>query len=104
MHDHHSSGAIAMRVSVFFSGAAVGCPAGVANAISSIEGPEADDLFQVAEFALCPANLQSFTVAADRDPGRIIAAILESPKAIQNDGNDPLLANISDNSAHAADS
>src|SRR3954470_14775676 len=104
MHDHHSSCAIAMRVSVFFRGAAVSCPAGVAYSVSSIEGLEADDFFQVAKFALCPANLQAFAVATDCDPGRIIAAILESPKAIQNDGNDPLLANISDNSAHAADS
>src|SRR4051794_36088203 len=104
MHDHHSSCAIAMRVSVFFSGAAVSCPAGVAYPVSSVERLKTDDFFKIAKFTLRSPDLQAFTITTNSDPGRIIAAILESPKAIQNDGNDPLLANISDNSAHAADS
>ena len=100
MHDHHSSGAIAMRVGVFFSGTTVSCPAGVAYAVSSVERLKPDDFFQVAKFALCPANLQAFTVATDCDSGRIVAAIFQAPEAIQNDGNDPLLSDVSHNSTH----
>src|SRR3982751_3778562 len=101
VHDHDAAGAVAVRVSIFFCWSAVRRPAGVANTVGAVQRLEANDLFQVAKFALRPANLQAFTVATDRDPGRIVAAILQSPETIKNDGNDPLLANIPNNSAHA---
>ena len=57
--DHHdASGAVAVRVGVFFSGTAMRRPAGVADAIGAIERLEADDFFQIAQLAFGPANLQ----------------------------------------------
>ena len=100
MHDDDSPRAIAMRVSIFFSGTAVGGPAGMADSIGSIERLEADNFFEVAEFAFGAADLQAVTIAANRDTGGVITAIFEPPQTIQNDRYNPLLANISDNSAH----
>src|SRR4051812_41135961 len=104
VHDDNPARAVAMRMSVFFCRTTVRSPSRVADAVSSIERLKPDDFFQVAKFTLGTADLQAFTVATDRDPGRIVAAILQSPETIKNDGNDPLLANIPNNSAHAADS
>jgi hypothetical protein len=72
----------------------------MAYTVSSVERLKPDDFFQVAEFAFRPANLQAFTVAANRNTSGIVSAILKTPETIQNHGNDPLLANIPDNSAH----
>ncbi len=100
VHDHDSSGAIAMRVGVFFRGTAVRGPAGVADAVGAIERLEADDFFQVAQLALGPANLQTLAIAAHRDSGGIIAAILQPSEALDDDRYDPLLANVAHDAAH----
>ena len=86
--DDDLAGAVAVRMRVFFGGASVRGPARVADAIGAIEGLQADGFFQVAQLALGAADLQSVAVAGDRDPGRIIAAILEAPQALDDDGND----------------
>ena len=69
VNDDDSSRAIAMRVSVFFGGTAVRRPASMANPVGAIERLKADDLFQVAQLALSPANLQTIAISADCDSG-----------------------------------
>src|SRR6266852_859334 len=69
-----SSGAVAMRVSVFFSGTPVRGPASVANPIRTVERLEANDLFQIPQLALSPANLQTIAIATHGDPRWIVAA------------------------------
>ncbi len=98
--DHHPAGAVAMRVGVLFRRAAMGCPAGVADAIGAVDGIEADGFFQVAQFAFGAANLQPLAVARHRDSGRIVAAVLQLLQPVQNDRNHPLLTYITNNSAH----
>ncbi len=49
--DDDAAGAVAMRMGVFFGGAAVGCPAGVADAEGAVEGMFAEDFFEIAELA-----------------------------------------------------
>ena len=99
-HDDSSS-AVTMWVSVFFRGTTVRGPAGVTNSVSSIEGLEADHLFQIPQLTLSAANLQTLTVAAHCDPGRIITAILQPFESVDDDRHNPLLANISHNAAHS---
>jgi hypothetical protein len=49
--DDDAAGAVAMGMGVFFGGAAVGGPAGVADAEGAVEGMLAEDLFEVDELA-----------------------------------------------------
>ena len=69
MNNHDFAGAVAVRVGVLFGGASVSGPAGVADAVSSVEGLEADDVFEIAELALRAADLQAFAIASDGDAG-----------------------------------
>src|ERR1017187_5626789 len=48
---HDAASAVAVGMGVFFSGAAMGGPAGVADAEGAIEGMLAQDLFKVGELA-----------------------------------------------------
>ena len=52
------SAAVAMGMRILLAGAAVGGPAGVADAVGAIDGVVADYLFEVAQFAFGTANLQ----------------------------------------------
>ncbi len=49
--DDDAAGAVAMGMGILFRGAAVGGPAGVADAEGAVEGMIAQDLFKVAELA-----------------------------------------------------
>ena len=49
--DDDAAGAVAMGMGIFFGGAAVGGPAGVADAEGALEGMLAEDFFKIAEFA-----------------------------------------------------
>jgi hypothetical protein len=78
----------------------MGGPARVANPVRAIEGLEANDFFQITQFTLGAANLQTIAIAAHCDPRRIIAAILQPPKSLDDDGYHSLLANVSHYAAH----
>jgi len=49
--DDEAAGAVAMGVGVLFSGAAVGGPAGMADAEGAVDGILVEDFFELAEFA-----------------------------------------------------
>ena len=53
-----------MRVRVFFCRTAMRRPAGVSNAVSTVEGFEADCFFQIAQFAFGAPDLQPCSVAS----------------------------------------
>ena len=99
--DDDAAGAVAMRMGVLFSGAAVGGPAGVADAEGAVEGMFAQDFFQVVQLAGGAAHLEKSAVgAADGDAGRVVAAVFEAPQPLDDDGNDLLSADVADDSAH----
>ena len=56
--DDDAAGAVAMRMGVLFSGAAVGCPASVADAESAVEGCSREDFFEVMKLAGSAADLE----------------------------------------------
>jgi hypothetical protein len=90
-----------MGMGIFFSGAAMRSPAGVADAKGAHEGMLAENLFKVGKLAGGAANLESRAGwAADRDACRVVAAILEPPQPFDNDGNYFLRTYITDNAAH----
>ena len=86
VHDDDLAGAVAMRVRVFFGGAAVRGPAGVSDAVSAVERLQADDFFQIAQLAFGAANLQAFAIARDRDARGVVAAVFQPPQALDDDG------------------
>src|SRR5208337_780158 len=98
--DDDASGAVAVGVSIFFGGTATRCKEGVADAIGSVEWPQPDGLFEVAQLALGAANLQAFSVTADGNAGGIVAAVLQPPQAINDYRHNRFLSNVADNTAH----
>ena len=98
--DDDGSAAVAVGMGVFFGGAAVGGPASVSDAVGAVERLLADDFFEVAEFALGAADLKSVAVAADRDACRVVAAIFELAKTLDDDRDNLLFTYVSHNSAH----
>ncbi len=101
VHHHDLSGAVTMRVSIFFSGTSVGGPARVADAVGAVERLEADGLFQVTQLALRSPHLDlALAVSGHSDPGGIIAAIFQLPEPFDDHGHHTLFAYISDDSTH----
>ena len=82
--DDDAAGAVAMGVGVLFGGAAVGGPAGVADAEGAVERMFAQNFFQVGELAGSAANLENGVGgAADGNAGRVVAAIFQAAQALQ---------------------
>ena len=100
VHYDDFAGAVAMRMGVFFGGAAMGRPARVSDAVGAVERFQTDDFFQIAQLALGAANLQACAVPSNCYSRGVIAAVLQLSEAFDDDGDDLLLAHISDNAAH----
>ncbi len=100
MDDDDVAGAIAVRVGVFFGGAAVRGPAGVADAVGAIERVDADGFFEVAEFAGGAADGEVVLAVHDGDAGGIITAIFEAPQAVEDDRNGFTATDIANNPTH----
>ena len=80
MNYDEAAGAVAMRVGIFFRGAAVGGPARVTDAEGAIHRIFAQDCFKVTELAWRATHLQLVARgAADGDARRIVAAVFEAP-------------------------
>src|SRR4029077_20122931 len=101
---HHDDlpGAVAVRVRVFFGGAAMRGPARVADSVSAFDGRFLKDFFEIAQFPGCAAQLQLAFRRDDGDSRRVVAAIFQLAQAFNDDGNDLLWPDITDNSAHTA--
>jgi hypothetical protein len=98
--DDDLSGAVAMRVGVFFSGAAVGRPTRVADTVGAIQRGLGDNLLEIAKFARGAANLQFAVPGYGGDARGIIAAVLKLPQAFDDDGDNFFGPDIADYSAH----
>ncbi len=67
--DDEGTGAVAVGVGVLFGGAAVGGPAGVADAEGAVDGVGGDDGFEVAELAGGAAELECGGASGYGDAG-----------------------------------
>jgi hypothetical protein len=101
MNDNYAAAAVTVRMGVFFGGAAMGGPTGVADAEGALEGMLAEHLLQIAEFAWGAGDLKGGTRgAADGDAGRVVATVFEAPQAFDDDRDYLLGSYISNNAAH----
>ena len=100
VNDHDAAGAVAMRVRVLFGGPAVRGPAGVAEAVERrSSGVVGNDVLEIGELA--GAAPQSMRRAVDDRHARgVVAAIFEPPQSLDEDGDDGLVADVSDDAAH----
>ena len=103
--DDEGAGAVAVGVGVLFGGAAVGGPAGVADAEGALDGVFGEDVGEVAEFAGGAAKLERVgdaigRGAGDGDAGGVIAAVLEAGEALHDDVDGGFGADVTNDSAH----
>ena len=99
--DHYNAtGAVAMRMGVFFGGTAVGGPTRVANAISAVEWSQANRFFKIAQLAFSAPYLELRVLIDDGDARRIVPAILKLTEPVDNQRHNLLIADITNNSAH----
>ena len=100
VHDDDFSGAVTMRVGVFFSRASMRRPSGVADPILTVDWVRRDDLFETIEFSGAAPNL-NVAVFNESNPGRIVAAIFQSFETVDQNLNNRLGPEIANNAAHA---
>ena len=92
--------AVAVRMRVFFGGAAMGGPTRVADAEHAIERVELNRLFEVAQLAFGAADVELVVSAIHGQTGRVIPPILQPLEAFQNDRNGALRPDVPYDSAH----
>src|SRR3954468_19557837 len=100
MDDDDFARAVAVRVGVLFRGPPVRRPARVADSISAVERLQSNGLFKVAQLAFGTANRQRALFINDGNARRVIAAIFQFAKPVENHPNDLLVTNVADDSAH----
>src|SRR6185312_9748704 len=91
-------------MSVLFSRTAVRCPPCVPDAVGAVQRFQADHLFQIAQLAFRPANLQMPARAilpSHGDTRRVIAPIFELLQPVNDYGDDPLFTEITYDSVHS---
>ena len=88
VHDDDLSGAVAVGVRVLLGRPAVRRPARVADAVLAVERIDGEDFFEPRQLAGAAPQLDR-AVADDRDAGRVVAAILEPPQPVDEDGERP---------------
>jgi hypothetical protein len=96
---HHRDPLGGMRVGVVGGRCAVRRPAGVGDAVATVQRCTVEQLLQVVELALRTAFLQ-LPVAYHGDARGVVAAILEAAQAGEQVGDDGVAVNESDDSAH----
>ena len=79
----------------------MGGPARVADAVGAVDWLQPDGFFEVAQLAFGAADLQPVPIAGYSYSGRVIAAIFKPSQSVEDDGNDTLLADVTNNTAHA---
>ncbi len=99
--DDDLAGAVAMRVGVLFSGAAMSGPARVADAVGAIQRRLGDNLLEIAKLTRGAADLQLAGLRHDGDARRIITAILKFAQSFDDDRHNFLGPDIANYSAHA---
>ena len=91
VHHDEGAGAVAVRVRVLLSGAAVCGPARVADAVGAVQRLVAQHGFQVAQLAGGAAHVEFggvHGVTGDGDAGRIVAAVFQTTQAFDDEGDD----------------
>ena len=95
-HDHRAV-TIAVRMGVLLRGGAVGGPARVPHAVSSVHRVQADHFFEVVQFARGAAHLE--VVALNHcNTRRVVAAVLQPLQSFQQNRHDAFVSDVTNNS------
>src|SRR5262249_20392025 len=94
-----TAAAVPVRVGVLLGRPAVGGPARVAETEGPLDRREPEVLLEVAQLAGAAHDLDGVAVD-DRDARGIVAAVLQAPQAVEEDGADPLAPDVPDDPAH----
>src|SRR5258708_2704775 len=98
--DHHDIAlAVGVRMGIVLGGLTVGRPACVPDADLAIERALGEDGLEVLQLADRAAGLDPDAVQ-HRDPGRVVAAVFETTKALENDGAGLTGADVADDATH----
>ena len=100
VHDDEAARAVAVRVRVLFRRTAVGCPAGVPDAVVAADRRRPQGLRQPRHLAGAAAD-RDLPVAHQRDAGRVVTPVLELAEALEQDGDHLTVADVADDAAHA---
>src|SRR5688500_8332539 len=93
-----------MRVRVRFGDAAVRGPACVRDAKPPGQGLGRELGLEVRDLADGAAQAELAVALHDGKPGRVVAAVLEPPQTLYEDGDDVPLCNGADDTAHTFES
>ena len=99
VNHRHGLMAIAVGVGVLLRGRAVRGPARVPDAVRAVHGIEANLLFQIAQLARGPANVQ-LALVHHRQARGVVAAVLQPLQAFQQHGHHTFVSDVTDNSRH----
>ena len=99
MDDDDLAGAVLVGMRVLFGGPAVRGPSRVPDAVQAFERLRVDRLLEIDEFAGASTALD-LSVTDDSDARRVVAAILEATKPVDQNRDNFLRAEITDDSAH----
>ncbi len=99
--DRDVAGAVLVRVGIEVVGPAVGRPAGMGQADRRVRGPVGDGRLEVGQLARPLLDEQVAGVVDQGDPGRVVAAILESAKALDQDRTRLTRSGIADDPTHS---
>src|SRR5436309_1685020 len=100
MDDDLSASAIAMRVGIFFGRTTMCGPTRVAHTVRAVDGISLQDVFEVAQLALGPANLQLVILVNRGNAGGVVAAIFKLAQTLDDQGYDLFVSDVSDYSTH----
>jgi len=78
------TGAVAMRVRIFFRGPPVSGPARVPDTVHTVQWSYADGFFEVAQFSRGATDFKLAVLADDGDARRIITAVFETPEPVED--------------------
>ena len=95
------AGAVLVGMGVEVVGPAVGRPARVREADRRVRRPVGDRGLEVGELARLLLDEQVALLVDERDPGGVVAAVLEPPEALDQDRARLAGTGVADDAAHA---
>ena len=98
--DHNDApGTVTVRMGVLLCWTAVRGPSRVADAVLAVERAVSDDLLEPRQLAGTAPQLDR-AITHDRHAGRIVAAVFEPPKPVDQNRHDLPRADVTNDSAH----
>src|SRR5436190_23978692 len=93
-------GLVAMRMRVFLGRTSVGRPTCVADAVRTIERFQANAFFKISQLSFGTPQFEVMSFIYDRNSRRIVTAILQLPKSVDDQRHYLFISNVSNNSTH----